>query len=433
MIQFAVRKSNLQKPFIGVFAPQRGRVKKNNKNKTTPSFIGGLSRNVVILGIVSLLNDTASEMIYPLLPAFLTVVLGAGPIALGVIEGIAESTASLLKLYSGYLSDRVKRRKGWIAGGYGLSNIIRPLIAYAVSWTNVLVLRFADRVGKGIRTSPRDAMIADSTPLESRGMAYGFHRAMDHGGAIVGPLLATGLLFLFHDNVKNIFLLSFIPGTLAVAILLIGVKERSVSDQRRDAPGTFNFRSAWAEMPGGFHKYLTIILIFTLGNSSDAFLLLRAQKLGVPIALLPTIWVVLHIVKMGTSIPGGVISDKIGRKKVIVAGWLVYALVYAGFAFADSQWQAWALFAVYGIYFGLTEGVEKALVADFAPSYLRGSAFGLYHLVVGLGAFPASVAFGFVLKQYGAEAAFGMGAGLALLASVLLSLLAVKRAVAGDA
>jgi len=402
-------------------------VKKNDKNKATPSFMRGLSKNVIILGIVSLLNDTASEMIYPLLPAFLTVVLGAGPMALGIIEGIAESTASLLKLYSGYLSDRVKRRKGWIVGGYALSNIIRPLIAFAASWTNVLILRFVDRVGKGIRTSPRDAMIADSTPLESRGKAYGFHRAMDHGGAIVGPLLATALLFLFHDNVKSIFLLSFIPGTLAVAILLIGVKERTTPDQRPATPGTFNFRSAWTEMPRGFHKYLIIILIFTLGNSSDAFLLLRAQTLGVPIALLPTIWVVLHIVKMGTSIPGGVISDKIGRKKVIVTGWIVYALVYAGFAFADSQWQAWALFAVYGIYFGLTEGVEKALVADFAPSHLRGSAFGLYHLVVGLGAFPASVAFGFVMKQYGAEAAFGMGAGLALLASVMLSMLAVKK------
>jgi sugar phosphate permease len=202
-------------------------VNRKENNFTTAPFLNGLSKNVVMLGLVSLLNDTASEMIYPLLPAFLTVVLGAGPVAIGIIEGIAESTASLLKLYSGYLSDRVKKRKGWIVGGYALSNIIRPIIAFAVSWANVLVLRFADRVGKGIRTSPRDAMIADSTPNEYRGKAYGFHRAMDHGGAIFGPLAATGLLFLFHDNMKSIFLLSFIPGTLAVAILLIGVKERS--------------------------------------------------------------------------------------------------------------------------------------------------------------------------------------------------------------
>ncbi len=407
-------------------------MKQKDENKTAPTFLGGLSKNVVILGIVSLFNDAASEMIYPLLPAFLTVVLGAGPVALGIIEGIAESTASFLKLYSGYLSDRVKRRKGWVVGGYALSNIIRPLIAFAASWTNVLVLRFADRVGKGIRTSPRDAMIADSTSPDYRGKAYGFHRAMDHAGAIVGPLSATALLFLFHDDMKSIFLLSFIPGTLAVAMLLLGVKEPAPPAQRREATGTFSFRSAWAAMPGGFRNYLVIILVFTLGNSSDAFLLLRAQKLGVPIPLLPTIWVVLHIVKMGTSVPGGVVSDRIGRKKVIVTGWIVYALVYAGFAFADSQWHAWALFAVYGIYFGLTEGAEKALVADFAPSHLRGSAFGLYHLVVGIGAFPASVAFGFVLKQYGAEAAFGLGAGLAFLASGMLLLLAVKRPQEGN-
>lgn len=387
--------------------------------------IQGLSKNVLILGFVSLLNDAASEMIYPLLPAFLTAVLGAGPVALGIIEGIAESTASFLKLYSGYISDRVKKRKGWVVFGYALSNIIRPLIAFAVTWTEVLFLRFADRVGKGVRTSPRDAMIADSTPLDYRGKAYGFHRSMDHGGAIVGPLVATGLLFIFHDNVKSIFLLSFIPGTIAVLLLLVGLKEQSAADPKQNRK-ILNARSSWNEMPGSFHKYLSIILIFTLGNSSDAFLLLQAQRLGVPIALLPTIWVVLHIVKMGFSIPGGILSDKIGRKRVIIAGWVIYAFVYAGFAFATVQWHAWTLFAVYGIYFGLTEGVEKALVADFAPAHLRGSAFGLYHLIVGLGAFPASLLFGFVLERFGGEAAFGLGAALALFASILLSLLRVS-------
>jgi MFS family permease len=390
----------------------------------------GLTRNVVILGFVSLLNDGASEMIYPLLPVFLTAVLGAGPAALGIIEGIAESTASFLKLTSGYLSDRVKRRKGWIVAGYSLSNVIRPLIAVAVSWPQVLALRFFDRVGKGLRTSPRDAIIADSTPPAFRGMAYGFHRAMDNGGAIIGPLLASGLLLVLHDtpreNLKTLFLLSFIPGLLAVIMLFAGLKENP-ADEPRSVPSIgFNFRAAWAGMPAGFRKYLAIILVFTLGNSADAFLLLRAQHLGVTMTLLPVIWVALHVVKVGFSVPGGILSDRIGRKKVIVTGWIVYALVYAGFAFASSQWHAWALFMVYGIYFGLTEGVEKALVADFAPTHLRGSAFGLYHLTVGFGAFPASLLFGLVWQKFGAAAAFGMGAGFAMLASVMLSGLAVR-------
>ncbi len=388
----------------------------------------GLTRNVVILGFVSLLNDGASEMIYPLLPVFLTSVLGAGPAALGVIEGIAESTASLLKLYSGYVSDRVKKRKGWIVAGYSISNIIRPLIAFSTSWLHVLALRFSDRVGKGLRTSPRDAIIADSTPAEFRGKAYGFHRAMDHSGAIIGPLAATALLLVYHDNLKTIFLLSVIPGVLAVGMLLFGLKEKPAEAPKSAAPAAvFNFRSSLREMPGGFQKFLIIVLVFTLGNSTDAFLLLRAQQLGVPVTLLPLIWVVLHIVKMISSVPGGTLSDRIGRKKVIVAGYVVYALVYAGFGAATQHWHAWTLFGLYGIYFGFTEGVEKALVADFAPVHLRGSAFGLYHLVVGAGAFPASLLFGFVWQRFGSASAFGMGAGLALLAGVMLSALVVRK------
>jgi hypothetical protein len=260
-------------------------------------------------------------------------------------------------------------------------------------------------------------------------MAYGFHRAMDHGGAIVGPLVATALLLVYHGDLKTIFLLSFIPGLLAVLLLLFGLKEKQSEVTRAVTPDSFNFRSAWVEMPAGFRKYLLIILVFTLGNSTDAFLLLRAQQLGVPVAYLPAIWVVLHIVKMGFSVPGGILSDRLGRKKVIVTGWLVYALAYAGFGAASLHWHAWALFAVYGIYFGLTEGVEKALVADFAPLHLRGSSFGLYHLIVGLGAFPASLLFGLVWQRFGSTAAFGMGAGLALAASVMLSVLTVKKPV----
>jgi MFS family permease len=242
----------------------------------------------------------------------------------------------------------------------------------------------------------------------------------------VGPLAATALLLLFDNDLKTVFLFSFIPGLLAVGLLLFGLKEK-----RPEAPvihtGSFNVRSAWAEMPEGFRKYLSIVLLFTLGNSTDAFLLLRAQQLGVPVSLLPAIWVVLHVVKMSFSVPGGIISDRIGRRKVIVAGWIVYALVYAAFGAADRQWHAWALFAVYGVFFGLTEGVEKALVADVAPAHLRGSAFGLYHLVVGIGALPASLLFGLVWQGSGPSAAFGLGAGLALLASVLLSTITLKK------
>lgn len=394
------------------------------RSSSSPPWRLGLSRNVIILGFVSLLNDTASEMIYPLLPVFLTSVLGAGPAALGMIEGIAESTASFLKLYSGYLSDRVKRRKQWVVAGYAISNIIRPLIALAGSWVQVLALRFSDRVGKGLRTSPRDALIADSTPESSRGTAYGFHRAMDHAGAIVGPLLATVLLLVLHDRIASVFLLSFIPGTLAVLLLVLGLREREAA-LPPDRSGGFSARSAWAEMPSGFRHYLLIILLFTLGNSTDAFLLLRAQSLGVPVALLPAIWVALHTVKMAISVPGGMLSDRLGRKQVIVAGWIVYSLVYAGFGAARELWHAWALFTVYGVYFGLTEGVEKALVADLAPAHLRGSAFGLYHLTVGLGALPASLLFGLIWQRSGAPAAFAFGAVLALLSSVLLALLPV--------
>jgi MFS family permease len=388
----------------------------------------GLTRNVVVLGIVSLLNDGASEMIYPLLPVFLTSVLGAGPAALGTIEGIAESTASFFKLYSGYISDKVKKRKGWIVAGYSLSNVIRPLIAFTTSWLHVLMLRFSDRVGKGLRTSPRDAIIADSTLVEFRGKAYGFHRAMDHSGAIIGPLAATALLFVYHDNLKTIFLLSVIPGMLAVGTLLFGLKEKTAEISKFTAHSSvFNFRSSIREMPVGFQKFLIIIMVFTLGNSTDTFLLLRVQHLGVPVRFLPMIWVVLHIVKMLSSVPGGIISDKIGRKKVIVTGYIVYALVYAGFGAATKQWHGWILFALYGIYFGLTEGVEKALVADFAPIQLRGSAFGLYYLVIGIVSLPASLLFGFVWQQFGSPIAFGMGASLALLAGLMLSTLVVRK------
>jgi MFS family permease len=411
----------------------------------------GLSANVLLLGAVSFLNDSASEMIYPLLPVLLTTVLGAGPAALGVIEGIAESTASFMKLASGFISDLVHRRKNWVVGGYLLSNAARPLIGLAASWPAVLVLRFFDRIGKGLRTSPRDALIAESTPPDYRGKAFGFHRAADHAGAVAGPLLATLFLDVFILNLKTVFLLSVIPGLITIAVLFVGVREIPASkasergrlhpalpaegatrapimEARPSArPEPLRIRRAWQEMPGTLRQFVLILFLFTLGNSTDAFLLLKAQQLGVHVAYLPLLWVVLHTVKMTSSVPGGIASDRWGRRGVIAAGWIVYALTYAGFMISDSVWEAWALFAVYGLYFGLTEGVEKALIADLAPAHLRGSAFGLYNLMIGIGALPASLLFGWVWQSFGSAAAFGMGAAFALAASFWLWRLPVRR------
>ncbi|MBI3811283.1 MAG: MFS transporter [Nitrospirae bacterium] len=387
----------------------------------------GIQGNVLLLGIVSFFNDAASEMIYPLLPVFLATVLGAGPAALGIIEGIAESTASILKLASGFISDRVHRRKNWVVGGYLVSNAVRPLIGLTTIWTGVLVLRFIDRIGKGVRTSPRDALIAESTPIQYRGKAFGFHRAADHAGAVVGPLLATLLIASFRLDLKTVFILSVIPGLLAMAVLSAGVKE-TPTEARPAAPHEpLQIRRAWHEMPTPLRRFVLILFLFTLGNSTDAFLLLKAQRLGVSVTLIPILWTVLHLVKMGSSLPGGIASDRWGRKSVITAGWIVYALTYAGFIFADSTWQAWALFMIYGLYFGLTEGAEKALITDLTPSHLRGSAFGLYNLMIGIGALPASLLFGWVWQAYGEGYAFGMGAAFAMAAAVLLRLLPLPR------
>lgn len=395
-------------------------MKTSSAQSSQTLWLTGLGGNVLILGLVSFLNDAASEMIYPLLPIFLTAVLGTGPAALGVIEGIAESTASFLKMASGYLSDRMRIRKRWVVGGYLLSNAARPLIGIATSWPGVLLLRFIDRVGKGIRTSPRDALIAESTPPLYLGKAFGFHRAADHAGAVLGPLMATLLLALFALDLRAVFLLSVIPGLLTVALLIIGVREPRVEKAAWAHHEPLKLKRAWQEMPSTLRRLMIILFLFTLGNSSDAFLLLKAQQLGVSVALLPILWVVLHVVKMASSLPAGIASDRWGRKGVIVSGWLIYAVTYAGFIMADAPWQAWALFAIYGLFFGLTEGAEKALIADLAPNHLRGSAFGLYHLTLGIGALPASLIFGWIWQAYGDAAAFGIGAALALISSLLL-------------
>lgn len=374
----------------------------------------GITGNVLVLGLVSFFTDVSSEMIYPLLPLFLTQVLGAGPAFLGVIEGIAESTASLLKLFSGILSDRMHGRKGLVLFGYSLSALMRPLIGSAVSPFMVLLIRAGDRVGKGVRTSPRDALIADSVDPSVRGKAYGFHRSMDHAGALVGPLIATGLLAWFVTGVRQVFWLAALPGLAAV--LLIVWKVREV-----EKPSRPSGQVRLAFIPAGpLRRYLAVLFLFTLGNSSDAFLLLKAGHLGVPAFRIPLLWAFFHLVKMLSSMPFGSLSDRVGRRGVILAGWAVYALSYLGYGLAVNEMQIWLLFALYGLYYGLTEGVEKAFLADLADPSLRGAVFGWYNFAVGAGALPASLLFGAVWQRWGGVAPFLVGASLAALAALLL-------------
>jgi MFS family permease len=378
--------------------------------------------NVLWLSIVSLLNDTASEMIYPLLPAFLVVTLGASPAFLGLVEGIAESVSSFLKLGSGWLSDRVHRRKPLVFAGYALASVARPLVALAAAPWHVLAVRFADRVGKGVRSAPRDALLAGSVPAHQRGTAFGFHRAADHAGAVLGPLLAAALLLALAGRVRLVFALAAVPGIVALIVLAWKVREPTsappdepiATDARLDRP--------LRELGAPLLRYLAVLVVFTLGNATDAFLLLRAHDLGVPLAAVPLLWGAHHVSKMIWNVPGGMIADRAGPRGAITAGWTLYALTYAGFAAATTAWHAWALFVVYGLFYGLTEAPEKALVAALAPARRRGTAFGAYHFAIGIGALPASVLFGLLWSAFGPSAAFLTGAALALAAAAALPL-----------
>ena len=395
-----------------------------------------LGRNVLMLAVVSFFTDVSSEMIYPLLPVFLVGVLGASATTLGAIEGAAESTAALLKLASGWWSDRVGRRKPLVVGGYLLSSIARPLVGLAASAGQVLAIRLTDRVGKGVRTSPRDALIADSVAPGDRGRAFGFHRAGDHAGAVAGPLVAFALLEWGGISIRTLFLLAAIPAAIAVLAVAVGVREVARGPRAEARPALPRpaapplARAPMSSLGRRFWLYLGVLLVFTLGNATDAFLLLRASQLGVAASLVPILWAMLHVVKAASSTPAGALSDRLGRRPLIVAGWLLFAAVYVAFALATAEWQAWALFAVYGLFFGLTEGVEKALVADLVPAARRGAAFGWYNLAIGLGALPASLLFGVIWDRFGSESAFAYGAALALLSAVGLFLVVPRRVAA---
>ncbi len=397
-----------------------------------------LPRNVVALGLVSLLNDASSELIYPFLPLFLSLTLGASPAVVGIIEGGAESLSSLLKLWAGHFSDRVGKRKSLLVLGYGLANVARPFIGFAGSWTQVLAIRLIDRTGKGIRGAPRDAMIADSANPAQRGLAFGFHRAMDHTGAVIGPLLGYGLVWLVAKNrdlltaadYKLIFLIAAVPALASILVVLFMVREADAphpTDAPRKAPPNFSL----AGFDGNFKFFLILVALFTLSNSSDAFLILRAQQTGIPLSQIPLLWAALHLVKVLSSLLGGDLSDRLGRKALIVSGWLLYAAVYLGFAFVSSAQGAWTLFLVYGLYFGLCEGAEKALVADLVKPELRGTAFGLYNLAFGITVLPASLLTGLVWNWRGPHAAFILCACLGTLAAMLL--LGVKTKTAAGA
>jgi MFS family permease len=407
-----------------------------------------LGRNVIALGTVSFFTDVSSEMIYPLLPVFLTATLGASASIVGAIEGAAETTASLLKLASGWWSDRTRKRKPLVVFGYTLAALARPVIAVAQSAAQVLVVRLVDRVGKGIRNAPRDALIAESVHPTIRGRAFGFHRAADHAGAVIGPVVAFALLQGAAMEIRSVFWLAAIPGALAVITAVVFVKESSrpppdtlldggpraevtegseslrmhVADSGITANPDARIASG-TKLPRSFWAYLAIVLVFTLGNSTDAFLLLRANQLGVPVALAPILWALLHVVKSSASTHGGALSDRIGRAPTLIAGWSIYALVYFGFALASVSWHAWALFVAYGLFFALAEGTERAFVADFVPPDKRGTAFGWFHLTVGLGMLPASLLFGAIWDRFGSPAAFGVGAALAALAAIGIALL----------
>jgi MFS family permease len=395
---------------------------------STASSVRALPRNVWVVTATSFLTDISSEMLVHLLPLFLANILGVRTSVIGLIEGLAETTASLLKVFSGWLSDRLGDRKWLAVGGYSLSTLAKPFLLVANTWGAVLAVRFADRMGKGIRTAPRDALVADSIDAKHRGLAFGLHRAGDTAGAVVGLLIALAVVYalqgrdltLTQPTFQTVVLLSIPPAVLAVLVLAIGARNVPVEGER-ERP-----RLSLAGFDSRFKRFLLVMVLFTLGNSSDAFLVLRAQNLGLSVAGVMGVLVLFNLVYALVSTPAGALSDRIGRRKVIIGGWLAYAAIYLGFGLASAAWQIWALFALYGIYYGMAEGAGKAMVADLVQPAQRGTAYGVYNAAIGLAAFPASLLAGLLWQGVGRWAGFGpaapflFGAAMALAAVVLL-------------
>lgn len=379
-----------------------------------PSPIPGVTRNVFLLGVVSLVADIASEMAYPLIPVFLTSTLGAPVAAMGAIEGVAEGTASLLKVASGWLSDRVGRRKGLVMAGYGLSAAGKALLALAFAWPQVFAARFVDRFGKGVRTSPRDALIADGTPPSLLGRAFGFHRTLDTAGAVLGPLIALLMVGALSLDIRAVLLLALAPAAVSVLLLsLVRDSPPTVATRADDAPEA-------GRAPVAYWAFLGIVLVFAVGNSSDAFLILRAKDVGLSVSLVVVAYVAFNVSYTLLSTPAGVVSDRVDRRLLYTLGLVIFGFVYVGFAWLPSTVWVWPLFVVYGCYMALTEGVGRALVAETAPSGRRGTFLGLYHTSIGLAAVLASIMAGLLWQTVDPAAPFAVGAGMAFAAAVLM-------------
>jgi MFS family permease len=390
----------------------------------------GLPRNVWAVSLTSFFMDISSEMVINILPLFLSNVLGVKTNIIGIIEGVAEATASILKLFSGWLSDKLKARKWLAVTGYAISALSKPFFYFANSWEAIGAVRWADRVGKGIRTSPRDALVADSVDEETRGLAFGFHRAADTAGAMIGLLIALAVVWFAQSNnldltahtFRTVVLISLAPAILAVLALSLGSQDVPVKGVRA-LP-----RFAFSSLGKPFITFMIIVSIFDLGNSSDAFLVLRAQERGLTVIGVLGMLVTFNLVYTLVSTPAGSLSDRIGRRKLIVGGWLVYAAIYYGFALAQTALQIWALYTLYGIYYGMAFGTANALIADLVPEALRGTAYGTYNAILGILNFPASVIAGilwqgaFSWSGFGPAAPFFFGASLALIASILMAL-----------
>ncbi|MGE5674533.1 MAG: MFS transporter [Mycobacterium leprae] len=377
-----------------------------------------LRQNVWLAGIVSLFTDISSEMLVPVLPLFLANVLHAPVEAIGLIEGVAEFFSSIMKAISGWLSDRFGRRKPLMALGYGLSNILKPMLGLTAGWTQVLTIRVADRFGKGVRGAPRDALIADSTTPGERGKAFGLHRAMDTIGAAIGPLLAYAILLGWPEHYRLVFWWAAVPGVLAI-IAVFFVRE-SGSGVRKDGPVFRNWNLSLRSLSPRLRRFVLVGMIFALGNSADAFLVLRAQNLGLAAALVPLAYFTFNVSYAFLSYPAGALSDKIGRKPIMIGGFLVFAAIYLGFGLAAKAWLVWPLFLFYGLYYAGTEGIQKAYIADHAAPEQRGSAIGVYNALTGMMALPASFLAGLLWDKVSPAVPFFVGGGTAAIAAFLL-------------